>query len=394
MGATEDMANDVARVAMAARASMSAKGHDMEGSYFPSARPRPADAPAPASGSADAEVVGHRQGRPPVGGPMLSVVTLSEVTPEHVQWLWPGRLPVGKIVVLDGDPGTGKSTLALDLAAHLSTGVDWPDGTPCPIGDTVLLSAEDGLADTVVPRLIAAGANMDRVHALTQIGDRAPHLGDVDALREVIRRYQARLLVVDVLMAHLPADASRDQAVRRVLHPLGEMAQEEGCCLLLLRHLTKTGGANLLYRGSGSIGVIGASRAAFMVGRDPDDQNLLVLAGTKSNLAPTPDALAYRLISHPSGVAVVQWAGRVDRLAADLVYQQREEFDEQDQLGAQLLNLLLEHGGRAPAAEASTRLRTAGYSQSSIDRARKRLGIETKKEADRWVWYLSEPDAA
>jgi hypothetical protein len=291
----------------------------------------------------------------------------------------------GKIVVLDGDPGTGKSTLTLDLAAHLSTGADWPDGAPCPVGGTILLSAEDGLADTVVPRLIAAGADMARVHALTQIGDRPPHLGDVDALREVIQQYQARLLVVDVLMAYLPTDGSRDQAVRRLLHPLGAMAQEEGCCVLLLRHLTKTSGPNVLYRGSGSIGVIGAARAAFMVGRDPQDQTLLVLAGTKSNLAAMPDALAYRLISHPSGVAVVQWAGRVDRMAADLIYQQREEFDDQDELGAHLLNLILEHGGRVPAAEASTALKSAGYSQSSIDRARKRLGIESKKMSDGWV---------
>jgi hypothetical protein len=319
---------------------------------------------------------------------------MSEVTPEHVQWLWPGRLPVGKIVVLDGDPGTGKSTLTLDLAAHVSTGADWLDGASCPVGDTILLSAEDGLADTVVPRLIAARADMGRVHALTQIGDRPPHLGDVDALREVIQRYQARLLVVDVLMAYLPTDGSRDQAVRRLLHPLGAMAQEEGCCVLLLRHLTKTSSANVLYRGSGSVGVIGAARAAFMVGRDPQDHTLLVLAGIKSNLAALPDALGYRLISHPSGVAVVQWAGSVDRMAADLLYQQRAEFDEQDELGALLLNLLLEHGGRVPADEASTALKSAGYSQSDIDRARKRLGIESKKMADGWVWYLSEPEAA
>jgi len=392
------MAHDVARVATAASASMSAKGHDMEehSAGNPNRRHRaaaqggmPSPRTAPPCGAWTPNPVGAQ-----VTGPPLSVVTMSEVTPEHVQWLWPGRPPVGKIVVLDGDPGTGKSTLTLDLAAHISTGADWPDGASCPVGDTILLSAEDGLADTVAPRLIAAGADMARVHALTQIGDRPPHLGDIDALREVIRAYLARLLVVDVLMAYLPTDGSRDQAVRRLLHPLAAMAQEEGCSVLLLRHLTKTGGPNLLYRGSGSIGVIGAARAAFMVGRDPQDQNLLVLAGTKSNLAPMPDALGYRLVSHPSGVAVVQWAGRVDRMAADLVHQQREEFDEQDELGALLLNLLLEHGGRAPAAQASTTLKSAGYSQSAIDRARKRLGIETKKTAGGWVWHLSEPEAA
>ena len=236
----------------------------------------------------------------PVTGPRLSVVTMSEVRPEQVEWLWPGRLPVGKIVVLDGDPGTGKSTLTLDLAAHLSTGADWPDGAPCPLGGTVLLSAEDGLADTISLRLLAAGADLARVHAFTQVGDRPPHLGDVESLRAVIERYQARLLVVDVLMAYLPTDGSRDQAVRRLLHPLGAMAEEMGCCVLLLRHLIKASGGNVLYRGSGSVGVIGAARAAFLVGRDPQDQTLMVLAGVKTNLAAMPDALGYRLISPSS----------------------------------------------------------------------------------------------
>ena len=96
-------------------------------------------------------------------------VTLSTVAPEHVNWLWPGRLPLGKLVVLDGDPAVGKSTLAVDLAARVTTGARWPDGTECPVGDVLILSAEDGLADTIRPRLDAAGGDPNRVHALTDV---------------------------------------------------------------------------------------------------------------------------------------------------------------------------------------------------------------------------------
>ncbi len=121
-----------------------------------------------------------------------NTVRLSDVDPERVRWLWPGRLPLGKLVVLDGDPGVGKSTLALDIAARLSTGRGWPDGGTCPPGGVLILSAEDGLADTIRPRLDAAGGDPTRVHALTevryvgedgQLRARPPTLSDVDELR-------------------------------------------------------------------------------------------------------------------------------------------------------------------------------------------------------------------
>ena len=142
------------------------------------------------------------------------LVRLSTVTPERLTWLWEGRLPRGKVVTLDGDPSVGKSTLGVTLAAHITTGKPWPDGSPCERGNVLVLSAEDGLADTIRPRLDAAEGDPDRVDALTavrtvtdtgEVVQRPPTLADVPAIRGAIWRTRAVLVVVDVLMASCPA---------------------------------------------------------------------------------------------------------------------------------------------------------------------------------------------
>ena len=144
--------------------------------------------------------------------PQVALTRLADVQPEQVAWLWPGRIPVGKLVTLDGDPGLGKSTLALAITATITTAGTWPDGSLCAYpGAVLLMSAEDGLADTVRPRLDAAGADVTKVHAVDGVPIdtdgtlRPPTLADVQALKEAITRTGARLLVIDVVMAYLPA---------------------------------------------------------------------------------------------------------------------------------------------------------------------------------------------
>jgi hypothetical protein len=179
---------------------------------------------------------------------------LADVEPERVRWLWPGHLPLGKLVVLDGDPDVGKSTLALDFVARTTTGRPFPgeDQAAAPASDVVLLAAEDGLADTIRPRLDAAGADVTRIHHL----DRVRHVDtdghehwalpsipeDVDALDQLVTTTSARLIVVDVLMAYLSgrADSFKDADVRRCLEPLSDLADRHSCCVLLLRHLRKS----------------------------------------------------------------------------------------------------------------------------------------------------------
>ncbi|NIK57898.1 AAA family ATPase [Kribbella shirazensis] len=329
------------------------------------------------------------------------IITLADVTPERVAWLWPGRFPLGKLVVLDGDPSTGKSTLSLDLAAHVSTGKPWPDGAHCDAGDVLLLSAEDGLADTIAPRLVAAGADRRRVHALTEVPSRdddgnstmvPPTLPrDIPHLARIVADRGVTLLVVDVLMAYLngKVDSHRDQDVRGVLHQLAAMADSTGCTIVLIRHLNKAGGSNALYRGGGSIGIVGAARAAYLVARDPDDEGRRILACSKSNLAAEPPSLAYRLVDDaPTGCARVEWeAGTVEHTASSLLrtHTDDDERDERDALDVWLSELL--EDGALTANEIYRAADSAGYSKDQTKRAKKRLGITATHPDVKGPWY-------
>lgn len=202
-------------------------------------------------------------------------------------------------------------------------------------------TAEDGLADTIRPRLDAAGGIAARVHAVTGIptvtGDgtryeRPITLADLTAIAETVARVHARLLFIDVLMAYLPTkvDSHRDQDVRSILAQLGERT---GCTVLLLRHLNKTGTGAAVYRGGGSIGIIGAARAGYVVAPDPDDDTQRVLACTKNNLAPIPPSLTYRLESAPgSHVARVVWGAESQHSATALLSTHNDATEDGDDI--------------------------------------------------------------
>lgn len=264
----------------------------------------------------------------------IALTRLSEVEPEPVSWLWPGRIPVGKLVTLDGDPGVGKSTLALTFAATITTGGEWPDGTRCDMpGDVLVMSAEDGLGDTIRPRLDAAGADTTRVHALEGhwvTDDKGTQtlatigMGDGQHLRDAITQTGARLLIVDVLMAFL-ADSTnsyRDQDMRRILTPLSNLAAETGCAIMLLRHPPKGQQTKAIHAGGGSIGIIGAARVGMLAVADTDDETTRVLTVTKNNLAPILPSLAYQLDTVDVGkvqTGVVRWMGEHHATATELV---------------------------------------------------------------------------
>ncbi|MGV0694260.1 AAA family ATPase [Mycobacterium paraintracellulare] len=318
----------------------------------------------------------------------VRLMRLSDVKPERVEWLWRNRLPVGKLVTLDGDPGLGKSTLALSVAAIVTTAGAWPDGTACgQRSDVLLLSAEDGLADTVRPRLDAAGADVHRVHAIEGVTTVDEHgnrvlspltLADVAGLEAAITQTGARLLVVDVLMAYLPSgvDSHKDQDVRRVLSRLAGVADKTGCTVLLVRHLNKGAGRDPLYRGGGSIGIVGAARAGLLVAADPDDPERRVLAAVKSNLGPPPRSLSYRLVAADNGVARVEWEGESDHSASELLSDMSDD-DRKDRKGAEIwLRQYLEiEGPQAKSREAKKAAQAAGISERTLQRARANLGV-------------------
>jgi hypothetical protein len=337
----------------------------------------------------------------------LGVLRVSDVKAQRIEWLWPARLPAGKLVVLDGDPGLCKSTMTLDFAARVTTGSPWPDhsGEP-PIGNVVLLSAEDGIADTIRPRLEAHGADLTRVVVFDsvpawddegkRIANRPPSIpGDLPALEDLMRREGALLGVVDVLSAFLSGrvDSHRDQDIRGALMPLAKVAERTGACILVVRHLNKTGGANPLYRGGGSIGIIGAARAGMMVAPDPDDDDRRILAVTKSNLARVPTALAYRVVTDEEhDCARIQWDGATAHRAADLLSIPGARDDDQDDAATVLGEVLAD--GPLWVKECIERMTEAGFSKDQAKRAKAKLGARSVKHGKPgdavtgWKWEL------
>lgn len=338
-------------------------------------------------------------------GAIPSLVTLTDVVSERVAWFWPGRVPLGKVTTIDGDPGLGKSTICLDLAARGSTGGAMPDGTRSELGapvGVVICSAEDGLGDTIRPRLEAAGADLSRIVALVAVhdvdGERLPTLGDLGAIESAILQFGARLLIVDPLMAYLPDDvrAFSDHHIRRALAPLAALAERMGVAVVVVRHLNKSAGMNPLYRGGGSIGIIGAARSAFLIAADPDDPEgrRRILAPIKTNLAATPPALAYHL--EPSGGAVrVCWEGVAATTAASLLASQSAENGEETALDEArgFLREALADGPR-PSREIQREADGCGILPRTLRRAREAIGVKPLKEGKpgepggRWLWAL------
>lgn len=330
---------------------------------------------------------------------------LSEVEPEEVSWLWTGRIPLGKLSLIDGDPGTGKSGLTGDLAARVSVGADMPDGSPCGVSPSgvVLLSAEDGLADTIRPRLDAAGADPSKVLALATTLDSEGYERmlsipeDLALIERGIRRVGARLAVVDPLMAFLSgeANAHKDQDTRKALAPLAALAERTGAAVLVVRHLNKASGGNALYRGGGSIGIIGAARSALLVAKDPEDESRRVLAPMKSNLAEPAASLVFTLEAAEKGAVRVAWQGDTDLDATKLLSTPagREEGDAFSE-AMEFLRAMLA-SGPVPARQVQDEAEDASITEATLRRAKKALsvavyreGVEGKQGGGKWVWEI------
>jgi hypothetical protein len=327
----------------------------------------------------------------------------STIDREDVSWLWPGRIPFGKPVMVDGDPGQGKSTLvSADLTARVTTGAKMPDGTGGgrPRG-AVILSAEDGAADTIRPRLEAAGADLDRVAIFDGVRIGEDEFGfvvprDIGVLVDVFRDLDVGLIVLDPLFAYLDSkvDTYKDPAVRQALRPLAKLVEEHRVALAVVRHLNKSQTRSALYRGGGSIAFIGAARAGYVVVSDPADEDRHLFATTKNNIAPKAPTLAYRLQTHPRlGCAVVQWEPEPDpRSALDLLGagdDQGVQMDAKAWLAEFLGNGPVRSSDLTKAAEAQ------GYAERTIYRARAALGVEVGKfvtgRAGRFEWWAALP---
>ena len=319
-------------------------------------------------------------------------ISVQKPAPRPVPWLWPGRIAAGRLTLIDGDPDQGKSFLTLDLAARLTAGRELPDGSRSsePLS-VLLLSGEDNREDTIVPRLLAAGADLQRVHFWDEALLGPPVFPEAcPRLQEVLEETQARLVVVDPFFAFLGQEIGslNDFMIRRALQPLARVAELTETAIVLIRHLSKVGvSKQAIYRGLGSIAIMGMTRTAFLVGADPDDSERRVFACTKNNLAASTPSLGFRIVPADAGMARIEWLGPVERTADDLV----EAGRKRGQAVPRAVALLREQLAQGPCDRETllVHAEAIGLSFRTLERAKSQLGVvsQQRREGGRTVWY-------
>jgi hypothetical protein len=328
-------------------------------------------------------------------------VQLSEVEPQSVGWLWKDRIPSGKYTCIAGDPGLGKSFIGLYLAAVVSTGRAWADdasGAP-ELGSVVILSAEDDVADTIVPRLQRMDADLSRIHTLEAVrrGGKDCHfdLGlDLLALDEAMDA-DCRLVIIDPLSAYMgKIDGHSNNDVRGLLAPLIKLAQRRNVAIVGINHLNKSGGTNAVYRVMGSLAIAAAARAVWHVTKDRNDETLRYFLPGKQNLAPEDGmGLSYRIVD-----GVIFWDEQSVNMTADCFLnaeaeQQRATATTDAKLW--LTELLSEHG---PTWTEDIKAEANGtdHTWRTIERAKKDLGPLVQAERKgfgkgaKWYWRLDD----
>ena len=341
---------------------------------------------------------------PPPIGDVAVAIPASTVARERVEWLREGRIPLGGVTLLVGDPGLGKSLLTCALAAGHG-------------GTTLMATAEDSLSATVRPRLEAVNANLDHVYFVKMrrtdgISDGIKLPDDHAELDRLVAEVGASLVVIDPITAHLPDSVNswRDQSVRLALAPLHWMAEERRCAVVAVAHLNKSMGVEPLYRIGGSMGFAAAARSVLLLARDPDDEEpetgrRRIVAHVKCNVAPLAPSLVYEVdpivIPAADGDPEVETArllelGESDHGGHALLT--RRDGEEERSARAEAEDFLRDElsDGDRPAREIKNAARDMGIKPDTLKRAKKALGVQSERQggiADRgaWVWRL--PDA-
>jgi hypothetical protein len=327
------------------------------------------------------------------------LVWLDTVKPEKVEWLWYPYIPLRKVTLLDGDPGQGKSLLTTDISSRITSNQTMPDGSKGIGGGVVFLALEDGLADTIIPRIEVAGGDRSKIVALQGVPDgpgklRLPTVQDVVYIANACDEANAKLVIIDPLMGYIgKANSWKDQEIRSAMAPLVKMADDQNVAVIVVRHLNKSVSLRSIYRGGGSIAFIGLARVGLLCAEDPDNEDKHVLAGIKSNLGPLPPSLSYA-IEVNGGIAKIAWGGRTshkadDLLAVDAMPEGNSALDDAEEF----LNYVLKDGP-VEALVVTTEAETAGISKRTLDRAKRTLGVKSEKSKfdGRWKWVLPSED--
>lgn len=334
----------------------------------------------------------------------VNLVKASDVIPEATDWLWEGWLAAGKMHVLGGSPGTGKTTICLSLAAILSSGGMWPDGSEADVGNVVIWSGEDGIEDTLAPRLMASGADCSRVHFVgdVQKGKEKRFFDPATDIEPLHRKLEevgnVRLLIIDPIVSAVQGDSHKNAEVRRGLQPLVDLTDSLSCALLGITHFSKNTKKNApVERLTGSLAFGALARIVLVVSeRENEDGDIEhVLCRPKSNIGPDSGGFKYAvqqsaLKDYPEITASsIQWGDVLEGSAQEILSgtgkNSEGELSRLEEAKAYLLEVLSDY-------ELPCNLIYEGTSiaKRTLQRAKDELGIKSKKTKDGWVWLLPE----
>ena len=314
----------------------------------------------------------------------LQIRKMSEVELQEINWLWYPYIARGKITMIQGDPGEGKTTLALRLAAACSTGQALPGMEIVEPFNVIYQTAEDGLGDTIKPRLMEAGADQDRV---LNIAEDVNSLTLLDGrIEAAIVQTGAKLMILDPIQGYLggKVDMNRANEIRTVLRNGAAVAERTGCAIVLVGHLNKATGANSAYRGLGSIDFRAAARSVLLVGRMKKEPNVRVIVHDKSSLAPEGKSIAFSL-GDENGFC---WLDGYNDITADELLC---GFNAETKTAAaeDLIRDLLSDGEKVPCETIFSMAASRGISQRTVNQAKKNIPeIVTTKPSKKWFWQI------
>ena len=313
----------------------------------------------------------------------LKLIKMSEVQLQEIEWLWFPFIPYGKLTIIQGDPGDGKTNLVLNIAAKLSKGERLDENMN--ITETVNIiyqTAEDGLADTVKPRLELAGADCEKIAVIDE-SEKSLSMID-ERLEEAIVRTHAKLLILDPIQAYLGGgmDMNRANEARDMTKSLGVLAEKYKCAIILIGHMNKASGNKAAYRGMGSIDFFAVARSVLLVGRVEGEPNIRAVVQIKNNLAQFGHPKAFELSENG-----FKWLGDYEITADEVLGGIAPKANKLEQ-AKQLLRELAETSNAVQSNEIFDMADEQGISKRTLENAKKELGIRAKKINNSWYWEL------
>ena len=315
----------------------------------------------------------------------LKMIRMSEIQSQEIEWLWYPFIPYGKLTIIQGDPGDGKTTMVLNLAAKLSKGEALDENMKVtePV-NVIYQTAEDGLADTVKPRLELAGADCERIIVIDE-SDKSLSMVD-ERLEEAIVRTGARLLILDPIQAYLGGgmDMNRANEARDMTKKLGLLAEKYKCAIILIGHMNKAAGNKAAYRGMGSIDFFAVARSVLLVGRIEGQENTRAVVQIKNNLAAFGHSKAFELMEEG-----FQWLGDYEITADELLGGVTPKANKKER-AKQLIYELAETTSVVKSEDIVSLAEEKGISKRTLENAKKELGIKGKRIGESWYWKLDE----